>query len=235
MREQDALDRGLAAHGGLDTWQSYGMLEYDLVQGDEGDHQMIDLHTRKVLVANDTYKIGFDGENVWITPGMDAFGGSPRFYSSLYFYFFGIPFVLADPGTNREDLGQRTVAGKTYDVIQVTFGNGVGDSPDDAYLPHFDPETHQLAMLLYTATYRDQEPSDSYNALVYDEWQEVGGLLVPKKMTFHRWDNDQQQLGEPRGERVFNNVRFEQAAPDPSRFAMPEGAAMDTPPQGSDG
>jgi hypothetical protein len=36
---------------------------------------------------------------VWIKPALDALGGTPpRFYMWTPFYFFGMPFVFADPG-----------------------------------------------------------------------------------------------------------------------------------------
>lgn len=223
---EDALDRALAAHGGLDTWRSYGALEYDLQQGDRSEHQLIDLHTRHGLITTDAYTLGFDGTQVWMTPDLDAYSGNPRFYNGLNFYFFAIPFVLADPGTQREDLGQKTVGDTTYDVVRISFDAGTGDSPDDYYVGYFDPETRQLRLLLYTVTFNSQEPTENYNALMYDEWQEVGGLLVPRKMTSYQWDEEQEALGEMRREKIFSNVVFETQRPDSSRFAMPEGAEI---------
>ncbi|QXD13931.1 hypothetical protein GQ464_010715 [Rhodocaloribacter litoris] len=225
----------LEAHGGLDAWRGYGTLEYDLQRGDWTDHQLIDLHSRRVLITSEAYTIGFDGQDVWITPDREAlnYGAPPRFYSGTYFYFFALPFVLADPGTRHEALGQRTLDGKAYDVVRVTYAPGVGDSPDDEYVAYFDPETKRLHLVLYTVTYgREVEPDDPprYGALVYDGWQEVAGLVVPQHATYYRWEGD--RLGEPRAEVAFHNVRFEAPAPPPERFARPEGAVVDASPEG---
>ena len=119
----DALDRAIQVHGGLDRFRSFGTLEYDVQLGDRSEHHLVDLHSRMVLITADQYTIGFDGTDAWVHPDMEAYGGrNPRFYSSLYFYFFGLPFLLADPGTIREDLGPRSVGEKSYDVVKVGFG-----------------------------------------------------------------------------------------------------------------
>lgn len=221
------LDPLLEAHGGLNTWKQYQQVEYDLfVNGNLVDHQLIDLKTRKVLITSEQYTIGFDGQEVWITPDKEAYpGNSARFYHNLQFYFFAIPFVLADPGTHHEDLGQSTFQGETCHVVKTSFGNHVGDAPDDYYLTYADPETHQLKLLLYTVTYFSGEASETFNARMYDSLQEVDGLLVPARMISYRWEND--TLGEKRSETAFRNVRFSKEAPDPSMFAIPEGAYID--------
>ena len=223
----------LEAHGGLDTWRRFGTLAYDLQRGDWTDHQLIDLRSRRVLITSEAYAIGFDGEDVWITPGKEAlnYGAPPRFYSGTYFYFFAIPFVFADPGTRVEKVEPRTLDGKAYDVLRVTYEPGVGDSPEDEYLAYFDPETKRLRLVLYTVTYgRTVEPGapPRYGALRYDAWQTVDGLLVPEHAVYFRWEGD--HLGEKRAEVWFHNVRFDEAAPPPERFARPEGAVIDAKP-----
>ncbi len=225
---QDALDRGIAAQGGLATWHSYHTLEYEQVQGDRRVQHLIDLHTRKTLQTTEAYQFGYDGTDVWVAPNLDAFPGNPRFSNGLDFYFFAIPFVLADPGTNREHLGRVTVDGAEYEAVKISYDAGVGASPDDYYIVHFDPETHRLHLLLYTVTYRSQEPNENYNARVYEEWQEIGGLVLPRKMTSYRWNSEQRRLGEKRRETVYDNVRLSTEKPDATRFARPEGAEIDT-------
>ncbi len=223
----------LDAHGGLEAWRRFGTLEYDLRRGEWTDHQLIDLKGRRVRITSEAYTIGFDGEDVWITPDRDAlnYGAPPRFYSGTYFYFFALPFVFADPGTRVEKLEPRTLDGKAYDVLRVTYEAGVGDSPEDEYLAYFDPETKRLRLALYTVTYgRAVEPGapPRYGALRYDEWQTVRGLLVPEHAVYFRWAGD--HLGERRSEVWFHNVRFDRASPSPEQFARPEGAVIDAKP-----
>ncbi len=222
-----SLEAVLEAHGGLNTWNKYHQVEYDLyVNGEFVDHQLIDLKTRKVRITNEQYTIGFDGKEVWVTPDKSAYSGnSARFYHNLQFYFFGIPFVLADPGTHHEMLEPRVFKDDTYQVVKTSFGSNVGDAPEDYYLTYAGPETHKLKLLLYTVTYFSGEAKEKFNARSFDALQEVDGLLVPAKMTSYQWKNG--ALGEKRKETEFRNVRFSKQAPDQSLFAMPEGAYID--------
>ena len=223
----DVLDLGISAHGGMGNWKSYGLLEYDLVQGDKREHHIVDMHNRKVLVQGDDYTIGHDGDNAWVFTSNSEYSGRPRFYSSLYFYFFGIPFVLADPGTKRDALEPRVSDGATYDRVKISYEPEIGDSPDDYYIAHFDSQTHRLEYVMYTVTYRSQEPSDNFNAQRYVKWQSVDGLLVPAQMDAYYWDEDVDAFGDKRGETVFENVSFSTTSPDQSVFNVPEGAVLD--------
>lgn len=227
----DALARGIETHGGLDTWRSFGRLEFHVEKPDIVEHHTIDLQSRKLLIASDRYVIGFNGEDVWITPGLDAYPGDARFYSSLNFYFFGLPFLLADPGTVHEDLGRRTIDGTDYDVVKVSFEEGVGDAPDDYYLAHFNTQTGTMDLLLYTVTYRSGEPEENYHARTY-EWQEEQGLLVPAKMSSYRWNAEEDALGEHRSDTRISKVMFSEERPDPGWFEMPHDAEVAPMPAG---
>jgi hypothetical protein len=232
----EPLQAAFEAHGGLDTWQQYGTLEYDLDRrlGDtEGqDRQTIDLQDRRVRIDADAYTIGYDGEQVWITPSKDAltYGAPPRFYSQTYFYFFAIPFVFADPGVNAESLGPRTLDGETYDVVRITYGENVGDSPDDQYVAYFDADAHRLHLVLYTVTYGPRTQEQPRSALVYEEWQTVGGLRVPKTARYYRWTGD--GLGQQVGEATFADVEFREARPPSTLFRKPDDAVIDRIPGG---
>jgi len=232
------LDESYAAHGGLETFKEFNVVEYDLKDwpfssvGELNDHQLIDLNSRRILITGDTYKIGFDGSEVWITPNMEALGGiPPRFYSSTPFYFFGLPFLLADNGVNLESLGTKKLRGTEYKVVKASFDNGIGDTPDDDYVAYINKETNQLKLVLYTVTYPALMKGKTieeleYRAAVYDEWQEVDGLIVPKKLSFYVWTDD--TLAEtPRGSIRFENVSFKKESPDPAIFQKPEGAVVD--------
>lgn len=221
VEPQDALDKGIVAHGGLERWQSFGALEYDVARGDMQQNHLIDLYSRRTRQASETFTLGYDGTDVWVAPNLEAFRGNPRFFIGLDFYFFALPFVLADPGTKREDLGRVTVNGVVYDAVKISYDDGVGESPDDYYIPHFDPETGQMRLLLYTVTFRSQEPNENYGARMYEEWQTVEGLVVPKTVVSYRWDSEQYQLGDRRGETVYNNVSFSTEQPDDTVFAPP--------------
>lgn len=231
------LEDSYEAHGGLETFKEFKVVEYDLKDlpfspvGILNDHQLIDLNSRHILITSDTYKIGFNGTEAWMTPNMDALGIPPRFYSSTPFYFFGLPFLFADPGTNLESLGTKELKGKEYNVIKVTYDKGIGDTPDDDYVAYIDTETNQLKLVHYIVTYPPLMQGKSIDELerhaaVYDEWQEVDGLIVPKKLSFYVWSDD--TLGDTTlGSIRYENVSFKKETPDPAIFKKPEGAVVD--------
>ncbi len=65
------------------------------------------------------------------------------------FYFFGMPFVFADPGAVHEFLGRKSFQGQEYDAVRVTFQKGTGDTPDDFYLLYLDPGSGRLKLASY--------------------------------------------------------------------------------------
>ncbi len=222
-----ALAAGIEAHGGMEQWQKMQTWAYTIERNEQPERQFIDLKTRKVLLKQDAYTIGFDGKEVWITPNKEAFGkGSPRFYHNLYWYFHAFPFVMTDPGINYEVLPQKEMDGKLYDAVKISYNAGVGDAPDDYYIAHFDAETHQMYLLLYTVTYFQGEPGDKYNALIFDDWKEVNGLLVPNSMKGYKYADG--ELGEQRYTRVFTDIELSTTPADQAQFAMPAGAVIDT-------
>lgn len=226
----DLLHKALKAHGGLQRWQAMNTLSYDLrtTLGEEKtEHHLIALKTREVLISGDGYSIGFDGEQVWVAPDQAAFGEMPaRFYHNLVFYFFAMPFVLADPGIQYEDLGIKKIENIAYRALKISFNEGVGDADDDLYIAHFNPETYQLELLLYTVTYFSGEKHENYNALRYQKWEEVNGLLVPQKMSGYKYEND--SIKEIRYEAEFTNIKLSEKLPDMAVFQVPEIAETDS-------
>ncbi len=229
------IDAAVKAHGGAQKWQSYGSVEYDLAyknaKGTKVDHQLFNLRSRDGLITADAYTLGSTQGEVWIKPALDALGGTPpRFYIWTPFYFFGMPFVLADPGTVHEALGQKSFQGQNYDVVKITYKSGTGDSPDDYYIAYVDPASGQLKLAVYVVTYssiRKDKPVDQLkpHAIVFHEWQDVDGLKMPKSAKYYDWKNDTIE-GEALGEMVFSNVKFAIAEPDESKFAKPADAVV---------
>ena len=208
----------LEAHGGIDRWRSFGTLSYEVLQGEAREKHLFDLYSRKVLLEKEEiYQLGFDGKDVWVSPGLAAFDRNypPRFYHNLLFYFFSLPFVYADPGVIIEEMEPREVEGKTYDIIRISYESAI-----------FDPETHQLRYRLYTVTFFSGEKAEKHNAISYDQWQEVNGLLVPREFTFRTWDGE--SFGEEKATDIFENIQFKEGIPDQDLFVRPVNAEVDT-------
>ncbi len=208
------------AHGGLETWKKKKGLLFIMAEGEDSERHEFHLENRFSLIIHPDFLIGHNGEGTWISPNKQLFRkGSPRFYHNLNFYFFSLPFIFSDDGVNYELLPTKEIEGKTYDVVRITFDTGVGDAPKDVYLAHFDQETHQLYLLLYTVTYYKNQASDRYNGLIYEEWQEADGLLVPKVVKSYSYLNG--ELGEIRNTKVFSQVKYSDEAPLISDFDRP--------------
>ncbi len=174
------------------------------------------------------YQMGFDGDNYWFAAdSIPDDHPDPKFYINLQFYFFAMPFVAADPGTNYEEMGQRIVDSTTYDVLKLTYEDGTGQAPEDQYLLYFDTESHQLKLLLYSVTYFNAENAENYNALWYDEWQTVDGLVVPLRAMSYNWNTENQALGNLRSTKIFFSVDFDKIAPLDAAFAPPENALIE--------
>lgn len=229
------LERCLEAHGSISRWRSFAGVEYDLNweggKGTRTDHQLFNLRTRDGLITSANYMLGSNKGEVWIKPGLDALGGMPpRFYMWTPFYFFGMPFVFADAGAQKESLGNKTVEGREYATIKVTFKSGTGDSPDDYYVAYVDPASGRLKIVQYVVTFPSLRKGKSLeqleaHAIVFEEWQETDGLLVPKTARFHGW-NDGNLHGEPAGKLRFSAIRFSVQAPDDSKFVKPADAVI---------
>ncbi len=227
------LAPAIAAHGGLAPWKTFGTLEYDLAITFGGrstaDHQRFDLINRNGLVTSPDYALGYDGTDFWTDA--PAGGGPlmpPRFYLWTPFYFFAIPFVFADEGAIQTPLPAADYEGKTYVVVKITYAAGVGDAPDDYYIAYLDPATQRVKLVRYIVTYFAKEKGEPItdlpeSVIVYDTWQTVSGLSLPRDATFYHWKNGATH-GEPKGRMTFANVRLYTARPQPAVFARPASA-----------
>jgi len=214
-----SIDSVFLAHGGYDHWRQMRELQFSL---EKGEHQTIDLRSRRLRIDGNERTIGFDGHNVWVLP--DSLTEGARFYHNLFFYFYAMPFVLGDPGIHYQDIGERQLFGNTVHGIKISYGSGVGDSPKDNYILYYDPDTHKMEALMYTVTFRTQESSDNFRLIKYDQWQDVNGLLLPEKLQWYQYEND--SVGEMRSEMLFSNVSLSDTLTDEELFTMPAGAGI---------
>ncbi len=232
------LDKAIQAHGGLEKFREFGTVEYDLRNWPFGknapltDHQVIDLQSRNVFIKSDDYTIGFDGNDVWISPDSKTLGLPARFYAFTPYYFFGLPFLFADPGVRLESLGTKKLDSKEYDVVKISFGAGVGDTPEDNYVAYFDKDSKRLRLAHYIVTYplfmEGKQPDQlERHAIVYDEWQEIDGLTVPKKVSFYGWEDEKLVPSSTAPSYSYDNVKFKKERPSPKLFAKPKGTEVD--------
>ena len=173
-------------HGGIEAWRKQKTLSFN--KGEEV--HLVDLHSRKTVINSPNYSLGFDGKEIWLHETKEkSFKSRKDFYYNLYFYFYAMPFVLADDGIIYEKTDDLVFEGKHYPGIKISYKANVGSSPDDNYIVYYNKETFQMEWLAYTVTFNSKKPSEKFNIIKYHDWNSVNGLLLPKAITWYQKDN----------------------------------------------
>lgn len=231
--------RSTERHGGLDAWFAGKNLafHYDYDPQEEGKPSRTSMQTID-LISSRAYhdmtspvqgQIGWDGTRAWST--FDPSKSPPRFWALTPYYFVAMPFVLGDPGVNLQivsDTGE--AAGlPPADVIKVTFGEDVGDAPDDFYHAYFAKDDGRMLALRYVVTYKAFMKNGMKHTpeklLVYEDLKPAGPLTIARTERTYKFPDGK------RGEFVtlatVSKVQYG-AKFDESRMTMPAGAQVDT-------
>lgn len=219
----ESITKVFDAHGTLEAWKQMRTLEFSIEKTEGYEITTTDLKERYSLVEMPKHTIGFDGESVWIK-GKDKtpYEGNPKFYYNLMFYFYAMPFVLADDGITYTEAEPLTFEGKTYPGIKISYEAGVGESPDDEYVLYYDKDTYKMVWLAYTVTYFSNEKSKEWHYIKYNEWQDVEGLMMPKTLTWYHVENNLPTT--KKNEATFTNVMLTTDKMNLKMYMMPEGA-----------
>ncbi len=223
------------AHGGLQKWFENGPLHFrwDYRMLDQGPDvgrdtiQTVDKwSSRAVHTIPDQpgVSFGWDGEKAWIKPRDAEFSPSPRFWALTPFYFVGIPFVLADPGTQFEVLDDIDFDGKPYHQVKVTYEAGTGDTPDDYYIALIDPETKRTRGVRYIVTSKIVAPDGPgpEKLLTHEGLAEYDGILLPTSHLTYAMEGD--VVGEKMRNAEVSEIKF--LADDTTDFSIPENAKI---------
>ncbi|WP_339752771.1 hypothetical protein [Algoriphagus aquimarinus] len=190
------------AHGGLANWREMQTLQFTIPKEGFDEVHTIDLHSRMDRVEAPAYDIGFDGASAWSLNKEEEYEGDPSFRHDLMFYFYAMPFVLADEGIKYDVAEPLVFEGKSYPGVKITYGAGVGEAPDDIYFLHYDSENYKMVWLGYKATFGKELRDGPPSWIKYDEWADVNGVSLPTSIAWQKVEN-----GEIVGER--NRVDFE--------------------------
>jgi hypothetical protein len=178
-----ALGKVFEAHGGINSWRKLQTLSFN--KGKE--IHTIDLHSRKTVINTPKYSLGFDGEAVWLDEiEKGTYKGNPTFYYNLYFYFYAMPFVLADTGIIYKKVDDLVFEGTKYPGYKVSYRANIGASPDDTYKVYYNPKTYQMEWLAYTVTFTAKQVNNDYHFIKYNKWEDVDGFLLPKEITWYK-------------------------------------------------
>jgi hypothetical protein len=214
----EELGKVFEAHGGIDAWRNAEVLSFK--KGEEV--HTIDLQSRINVINAPNYAVGFDGKNVWLDEAeKGTFKGNPAFYHNLFFYFYAMPFVLADEGITYEKIAPLTFDGVDYPGYKMSFKSDMGSSPDDNYKLYFNAETHQMEWLAYTATFMSKKPSDKFNIIKYGKWNNVNGLILPSEITWYKKDENGVPTEPAKPATVFTDASINKNDLTDSFFSKP--------------
>ncbi len=226
------------AHG-FDTWPEGKVLkaQVDVKFGDKYSPLSGNLYMSRDFARNHYeqddgaveawYK---DGE-AWISPADAQFEGA-HFMLPTVAYFIGAPFKLGDSGVN-VDVFEETLPmnDQTYPAAKITFGENVGDAPDDWYIVYQNPGSNILEGMAYIVTYSKspEEAAKTPKMIVYGEYVTVGETEVKlsKDWKFFHWTKED----GPHGDAVFHVTiaQFDFVEPEPGLFDAPDDAKNVTP------
>ncbi len=151
---------------------------------------------------------GYNGQESWCT--LD--GGNlddpmalkmSDFARKTNYYWFTMIFKLLDPGLSYTSLGKRVTDGVNYDVVEVTFGEDIGDV-QDTYVLYINPETHLIDRFLFTVM--DFKMAKPHLMLV--EYEEIEGLKLPVRRKYAPADWEGNIVEETWAEELSTNIKF---------------------------
>jgi len=217
----ETISKILKAHGTIEKWNTMENLEFTMKK-ETGDEKTITaLKSRKSLIETKDFSIGYNGKGTWLKENGDyKYKGNPQFYYNLMFYFYAMPFVLADDGITYTDVEPLKAEGKEYPGIKISYGSGVGESPEDEYILYYDKEEHKMAWLGYTVTYFSKEKSTDWHFIKYTDWTDVNGLILPLHLEWYKSEGF--KIGEKRNSLFFADAIASTTRPDDAIFEKTE-------------
>lgn len=186
------LSKVFDAHGGIDAWNEMETLEFSVEKPGGYEITTTDLKDRYALIEMPNNTLGFDGEVLWMkNKKKNTFEGDPKAYYNSMFYFYAMPFVVADDGTVYAKAEPLNYEGKTYPGIQISNENEISKSSNDEYVMYYDADSHKMTWLAYKASSDRNENNQEWNFINYSNWQEVEGLSLPETMVWYNSEYNQ--------------------------------------------
>jgi hypothetical protein len=181
----------ITAHGGMEKWGAAPTVSFEDEFLQAGTPQpeisqvTVEQGRRRAYLDFPQSKanIAWDGKQAWSENWKAPI--PPRFLALLNYYFLNLPWLAKDPGVNLSEPGKAKLWNDPteYITVKMTFGSGVGDTPDDYYLLYIDPKSKHMKACEYIATYSSILPPGTKatppHVLVYEKLETVDGLTVP--------------------------------------------------------
>jgi len=154
-------------------------------------------------------EIYYQKDKVFVSPEMENTERA-RFAAYTWSYFFLFPYKLSDPGTNWSEEEQAILNGEAYNSQKLTFGEGIGDAPDDWYITHFDSRTNLIKVAAYIVTAGEtsvEEAEKDPHAISYHDYNGIDGIPLAHSWKFWEWRKDS-GLTRQLGKAELSNFQF---------------------------
>ena len=225
----------IKAHGGLHQWFENGALQfrfdYQPLGGGKrrNTFQTVDQWSVRAVhelgKGDDKIRFGWDGKLAWVFPDSAQIEINPRFWSTTPFYFVGLPFVLADEGINYQLLESQTLEGQDYDLVKITYDDGVGDASNDFYVIYIDQETKLMGALRYIVSYPGYYPNGGHSQekiMKVIDLSGIKGIQMPTGYHTYWW---KEGVDEHITNIYVTEVKFDRTIPL-AYFEKPENAKV---------
>ncbi|MBM1106675.1 hypothetical protein JQC67_11045 [Aurantibacter crassamenti] len=209
---------------GLKQWKNQRTLSFTIPKPNAAETHTIDLYTRKEKIETSDWATGSNGKDIWLLDPKGNYKGDPIFYHNLMFYFFSMPFVMADKGIHFSETEDLVFEGKSYPGVHVSFSDNVGISSKDEYYLHYDSDTFKMAWLGYTVTYRSGEKSNDVKWIHYNDWNEISKMKLPNSISWYT--SDGRKINELSKTVKFENVQISEKVKSDDFYAIPENAKV---------
>jgi hypothetical protein len=90
-------------------------------------------------------------------------------------YWLLMPAKMLDPGVNLGSEGEKQVDGKTYDVVRVSFEDGIGLTPKDTYWAFVAKDTGLMERWEMILTGQKSEEREAFS---WTDWKPVGPVKL---------------------------------------------------------
>jgi hypothetical protein len=223
----------ISAHGGMEKWRSAPTISFEdeFLQAGQPNPLVsqvtVEQGRRRAYLdfPDSKARISWDGKQAWSENWKAPI--PPRFLALLNYYFLNLPWLAMDRGVQHSEPGKAKLWNDPteYITVKMTFGAGVGDTPEDYYILYVDPKTHRLKACEYIVTYSSILPPNTKatppHILVYENFETVDGLVVPTQYSI--FDKDHKLQASCKIRKWSFKKPF-----DVSRMNMPAGAVIDT-------
>ena len=129
-----------------------------------------------------------------------------NFSRSTSFFWFNMMYKLLDPGTIHKSLPNRKFDGQDYQIVEVTYEEGVGDA-QDRFILYINPKTKLVEHFLFSNAFFG--PNGPIR-IMHIEFQEVDGLKFPKRQWYETadWEGNLIAGGPPKSEKIYTDISF---------------------------